>query len=157
MNSNTNALINGLNEIAYLHEDLMSIAVEYFEEYSHSNSFQLGLLNKLWAKPEFLQQCVLSVREALILSTISLSLDESVDFNEIMVGCINTEMEKFNLQTLNPIEHNLSVDFFNSLRVAVYDAIFKQNYNMKEATQLTPELLNQRYELFVNNFTKKAH
>lgn len=156
MNSNTNALINGLNEIAYLHEDLMSIAVEYFDEYSKDNEFQVARLSKLWGNPEFLQQCVLSVREALILSTATISLEDNISFEELMTGCINEELQTFHFQDLNPIEKNASIDFMNALRVAVFDAIFKQNYSMKEATGLSLELLSQRYELFVTKFDKKA-
>lgn len=152
--TNTIALINALNEVSYAHQDLMEVAVDFYEEYSQANSFQSSMLNKLWSKPEFLNQSVLAVRESIILSTAAITLEESVSFEEIIEGCINLDTQKFHIENmkLNPIETSLTVNFLNSLRKAVFKQIYIDAANLQQASELSNEVLEQRLELFNKKF-----
>lgn len=149
-----NAYIHGLNQICYLHEDLMSVAVDFYEDYINIHRPHSTQLNKLWGKPEFLKQCVISVREALILGTNSLTLDSSIPFKTVVEGCVSRDLQASHLTALelNPVEHKLSVEFFNALRKNTFSRIFEQNKEFNNISNLDESILNERYNYFMRFF-----
>ena len=76
-------LIQSLNEISYNHEDLMSVVLDFSDTYIEDHKKRIL---PYFNNPAFLQQSVLCVREALILSVNGLILAENVDFEAILEG-----------------------------------------------------------------------
>lgn len=152
--TNTITLINALNEVSYAHQDLMEVAIDFYEDYSQANAFQSNMLNKLWSKPEFLNQAVLAVRESIILSTAAITLEETVPFEEIINGCINLDTQQFHIENmkLNPIETSLSINFFSSLRKSVFKQLYTDAANLQQASELSNEILEHRFSLFNRKF-----
>ena len=79
-------LIQSLNEISYNHEDLMSVVLDFSDSYIEDHKKRIL---PYFENPSFLQQSVLCVREALVLSVNGLILAENIPFEDIIEGCVN--------------------------------------------------------------------
>jgi hypothetical protein len=146
------ALINALNETQYEHTDLMGVAIEFYEE--HTKDKENIVFANAWNQPAFLQQTVACVREALVLSSIGLKLQEGVPFNELITGCTNSDLQNFHVEqlNLNPVHRKIIIDFWNALSCAVFKNVFEDNSDLIELTGLTEEILQSRLNLFLERF-----
>lgn len=147
-------LIENLNTIEHLHQDLMSVAVEYAGTYLRYESSHQALLESLWEQPTFLHQAVNSVREAVILGTHCLTLSEEVPFDELIKGFVNLELQHDNIHALNlnPVQNKAIIQFLNSLRREIFSRIYNQNKELRQVTELKKSLLQERYQQFINFF-----
>lgn len=148
----TQNIIQSLNNLSFNHEDLMSIVFDFSDNYLEDHKKRLL---PYFNDPSFLQQGVLSVRESLVLSVNGLILSEDVSFIDILEGCINQEAQDYHLKNmnLNPILKKEVVSFFNSLRKEVFTTIYNKNKELRKLTQLSDNLIEERYQIFMKKFS----
>lgn len=148
----TQNIIQSLNNLSFNHEDLMSIVLDFADTYIEDHKKRIL---PYFEQPAFLQQSVLCVREALVLSVNGLILLEEVPFNDILEGCINQEAQDYHLQqlNLNPILKKEIVTFWNALRKEVFVTIYHKNKDLQNMTELPIILLESRCEDFVRKFS----
>lgn len=148
----TQNIIQSLNNLSFNHEDLMSVVIDFSDTYMENHKKRLLIY---FNNPSFLQQSVLCVREALILSVNGLILSQDVPFYDILEGCINQEAQDYHLQNmnLNPILKKEMLSFWNNLRKEVFTTVYNNNKPLITIADLSPELLDQRYQLFINKFS----
>lgn len=149
-----NQTINYLNEISFLHEDLLSVAVDFNDTYFKDNENSRLLFDKFWAQPAFTQQSVLAVREAVVLHTAAITFDQKIPFETIIEGCVNFTAQKEHLEQLqmNPIQAKSVRNFLNSLRREVFSNLYQQTTDFGKATEISEEILTNRYKLFMTTF-----
>ena len=147
----TQDIVQSLNNLSFNHEDLMSVVLDFSDTYIEDHKKRIL---PYFNNPAFLQQSVLCVREALILSVNGLILAENVDFEAILEGCINQEAQDYHLQqmNLNPILKKEIITFWNSLRKEVFTTIYEKNKNINNMTELPLSLLESRSQLFIRKF-----
>lgn len=150
-------LIEQLNTIEHLHQDLMSIAVDYAGTYLRYESTHQALLESLWEQPTFLHQAATSVREAVILGTHCLTLSEEIPFDLLIKEFVDINLQSTNIGelNLNPVQNKAIIQFFNSLRREVFSRIYNQNKELKKVTELKKSLLQERYQQFINFFSEQ--
>lgn len=148
----TQNIIQSLNNLSFNHEDLMSIVLDFADTYIEDHKKRIL---PYFDNPAFLQQSVLSVREALILSVNGLILSEEVPFNDILEGCINQEAQDYHIQqlNLNPILKKEIINFWNALRKEVFVTIYHKNKDLQTMTELPVSLLENRCQTFVEKFS----
>lgn len=148
----TQNIIQSLNNLAFNHEDLMSVVLDFSDSYIEDHKKRIL---PYFNNPAFLQQSVLCVREALVLSVNGLILAEEVPFNDILDGCVNQEAQDYHLQqmNLNPILKKEIISFWNTLRKEVFTSIYNKNKDVRQMTELPVSLLEDRYQAFVRKFT----
>jgi hypothetical protein len=155
MNENSQSqlvdLIDSINHISLNHNDLLGAALEFAEIYFKDKPTQSKKFDHFWGNGEFIELAVLSVREGVVLAMQAVTLDSNIPFDSIINGCINVDNQKYYVKKIstNPIEHTLINEFFNALRRDVFERIFRGNVTMQEFTQLSNEVLEQRYNLFM--------
>lgn len=144
-------LIQGLNEISYNHEDLMSVVLDFFDTYLADHKKRIL---PYFDNPSFLQQAVLCVRESLVLSVNGLLLSETVPFDEIIDGCVNMEAQEYHLQNLNlnPILKKEIITFWNTLRKEVFSTIYNQHKSSNKDVGLSDSIINERLNVFLGKF-----
>lgn len=149
----TQNIIQSLNNLAFNHEDLMSVVLDFSDSYIEN---QKKRLLPYFEQPAFLQQSVLCVREALVLSINGLILSEEVSFEDILEGCINQDAQDYHLQqlNLNPVLKKEILLFWNTLRKDVFTTIYNKNHRMIKMTELPSSLLEDRYQSFVKKCTQ---
>ena len=147
----TQDIVQSLNNLSFNHEDLMSVVLDFSDTYIEDHKKRIL---PYFNNPAFLQQSVLCVREALILSVNGLILAENVDFEAILEGCINQEAQDYHLQqmNLNPILKKEIITFWNSLRKEVFTTIYEKNKSINNMTELPLSLLEGRSQLFIRKF-----
>ena len=147
----TQDIVQSLNNLSFNHEDLMSVVLDFSDTYIEDHKKRIL---PYFNNPAFLQQSVLCVREALILSVNGLILAENVDFEAILEGCINQEAQDYHLQqmNLNPILKKEIITFWNSLRKEVFTTIYEKNKSISSMTELPLSLLESRSQLFIRKF-----
>lgn len=147
----TQDIVQSLNNLSFNHEDLMSVVLDFSDTYIEDHKKRIL---PYFNNPAFLQQSVLCVREALILSVNGLILAENVDFEAILEGCINQEAQDYHLQqmNLNPILKKEIITFWNSLRKEVFTTIYEKNKSINNMTELPLSLLESRSQLFIRKF-----
>lgn len=145
-------IIQSLNNLAFNYENLMSVVLDFSDSYIEDHKKRIL---PYFNNPAFLQQSVLCVREALVLSVNGLILSEEVPFNDILEGCINQEAQDYHLQqmNLNPILKKEIIAFWNTLRKEVFTSIYNKNKDVRQMTELPVSLLEERYQAFVKKFT----
>lgn len=145
-------LIQGLNEISYNHEDLMSVVLDFSDSYIEDHKKRIL---PYFESPSFLQQSVLCVREALVLSVNGLILADNIPFEDIIEGCVNEEAQEYHLQNLNPnptLKKEI-ITFWNSLRKEVFSTIYNQHKSSNKDIGLSDEIIKNRFDLFIRKFS----
>lgn len=145
-------LIQSLNEISYNHEDLMSVVLDFSDSYIEDHKKRIL---PYFENPSFLQQSVLCVREALVLSVNGLILAENIPFEDIIEGCVNEEAQEYHLQNLNPnptLKKEI-ITFWNSLRKEVFSTIYNQHKSSNKDIGLSDEIIKNRFDLFIRKFS----
>lgn len=147
----TQNIIQSLNNLSFNHEDLMSVVLDFGDTYLEDHKKRIL---PYFNNPSFLQQSVLCAREALVLSVNGLILSEDVNFEDIIEGCVNQEAQDYHLQNmnLNPVLKKEIITFWNALRKEVFTTIYQKNKNIKQMTELSSNLLEERFQLFVRKF-----
>lgn len=145
-------LIQSLNEISYNHEDLMSVVLDFSDSYIEDHKKRIL---PYFENPSFLQQSVLCVREALVLSVNGLILADNIPFEDIIEGCVNEEAQEYHLQNLNPnpILKKEIITFWNSLRKEVFSTIYNQHKSSNKDIGLSDEIIKNRFDLFIRKFS----
>lgn len=145
----TQNIIQSLNNLAFNHEDLMSVVLDFSDSYIEN---QRKRILPYFNNPAFLQQSVLCVREALVLSVNGLILSEEVNFKDILEGCINQEAQDYHLQqmSLNPVLKKEIVSFWNNLRKEVFTNVYNKNKDVRKMSELPLSLLETRFQDFIN-------
>lgn len=148
----TQNIVQSLNNLSFNHEDLMSVVLDFADTYIEDHKKRIL---PYFDQPAFLQQSVLAVREALVLSVNGLILSEEVPFNDIIEGCINLEAQDYHLQQLqlNPVLKKEIVTFWNALRKEVFVTIYHKNKELQTMTELPIDLLESRCQAFVGKFS----
>jgi len=144
-------LIQALNEISYNHEDLMSVVLDFSDSYLEDHKKRIL---PYFNNPSFLQQSVLCVREALVLSVNGLILDELVPFEDIIDGCVNIEAQDYHLQNLNlnPVVKKEIVTFWNTLRKEVFSTIYNQHKSSNKDIGISDVIVDERFNVFMRKF-----
>lgn len=147
----TQNIVQSLNNLSFNHEDLMSVVLDFSDTYIEDHKKRIL---PYFNNPSFLQQSVLCVREALVLSVNGLILADNVDFESILEGCINLEAQDYHLQqmSLNPVLKKEIITFWNSLRKEVFTTVYEKNKNISTMTELPVNLLEERSQLFLRKF-----
>lgn len=148
----TQNIIQSLNNLAFNHEDLMSVVLDFSDSYIEN---QKKRILPYFNNPSFLQQSVLCVREALVLSVNGLILSEEVNFKDILEGCINQEAQDYHLQqmSLNPVLKKEIVSFWNNLRKEVFTNVYNKNKDVRKMSELPLSLLETRFQDFINKIS----
>lgn len=148
----TQNIIQSLNNLSFNHEDLMSVVLDFSDNYIEDHKKRIL---PYFDNPSFLQQSVLSVREALILSVNGLILSEEVSFTDILEGCINQEAQDYHLHnmSLNPILKKEIISFWNSLRKEVFSTVYNKNKEIIKITELPDSLIDERNQIFLKKFS----
>lgn len=148
----TQNIIQSLNDLSFNHEDLMSVVLDFSDTYIEDHKKRIL---PYFDNPSFLQQSVLCVREALVLSINGLILSEEVSFDDILDGCVNQEAQDYHLQnmSLNPILKKEILSFWNSLRKEVFTSVYTKNKELQQITGLSTVLLEQRHAIFIKRFS----
>lgn len=148
----TQNIIQSLNNLSFNHEDLMSVVLDFSDNYIEDHKKRIL---PYFSNPSFLQQSVLCVREALVLSINGLVLSEHVIFSDILDGCFNQEAQDYHLNNmnLNPILKKEILIFWNCLRKEVFKNVYNQNKEIQKITNLSTVLLKERYITFIKKFS----
>lgn len=144
----TKNIINSLNNLSFNHEDLMSVMLDFSDSYIENHKIRIL---PYFDNPYFLQQTVLCVREALVLSVNGLILAKEVSYKDILDGCINQEAQDYHLRSmkLNPVLKKEILLFWSSLRKDIFTNIYEKNRKIIEMTKVSSKVIDERYRLFI--------
>lgn len=144
-------IIQIINNISLEHSQLMDLVLEYSEIYLKEYNKKLSsFLNN----SNFLQQSTLCVREAIVLSVHGMILNETIDFNDIIDGCVNQEAQNHHISLIqpNPIQKKEIILFWNGLRKYIFIESFKSNKDLSVYSEINQDILTTRYEAFITRF-----
>lgn len=146
--------ISSINHVSLNSPDLLNLALHYYEGYCKDQKIELDTCDALWNEPEFLEQVQICSREGLVMAIMAMSLDESVNFKEMLnQGLdINGQEERLNkildVNTLRPF----ALRFCNFLRKQTFSYTYSQNKNFQSVSELSSNLLKERFNCFMNKF-----
>lgn len=151
INKKLEDLIEAINHVSLNQDDLLSACTEYSKLYFKKDKKAEADFDKYWGNYFFIEQACISSREAVVLSLHSLTLAPDIDFSILMEKCINLEAQKFNINELtkNPEEASQLKEFLASLRKELFSRIYSQNKSLQKVTELSADLLDRRYKLFM--------
>lgn len=145
-------LIEAINHISLNQEDLLGACLEFSDLYFKKDEKSKNEFDRFWGNPDFIEQACMSAREAVVLALHSITLEEDIDFALVIDGCLNKEAQNYNNKKISQEEkdHKVLNDFYSSLRKEIFSRIFSQNKKLQKATELSKNLLNKRYQVFMD-------
>jgi len=94
----------------------------------------------------------MAAREGIVLAMNAITLDEKINFKELIIGCVNFDHQRY-------IESKVCADdqtkeimqrFLRELRKEVFSRIFSQNKDFERISKISKNILNQRYAQFMS-------
>jgi len=150
-NDNLTRLIDAINHISLNNEDLMDSVLNFSKIYCKNNPKDALLIDKFFAYNQFLNQAVMSAREAIVLAMNSITLDEQINFKEVMTGCINIDAQRFaeDEVCLDDATKKVMRDFLKELRKELFSRLYSQNKDFYKVSKISKEILQQRFNQFM--------
>lgn len=150
--TNTNKIIDAINNISLAHHDLMEALLDFSNIY-FKREHNPEDLDK-WLKNEFfLEQALMSTRESVVLAIQAIALDANINFHEILSGCTNNEALIYNIAKIEETDSTINIAdvklFLIELKKEIFSRIYSQNKEMQKASLTAKAVLKQRYDDFM--------
>jgi len=130
----------------------MDVSLEYSNLYFRNKKNEEIEFDKFWSNPLFLDQTVLAAREGIVMGMQAITLDKELPFDQIVDSCIDLESQRFieTQMTQDNQEVKKIQSFLDFLRKELFSRIFSQNKELQKVTKIPKEVLQSRYNYFMN-------
>lgn len=155
MNQPLEELIQAINHVSLNHEDLIESVIDFSKIHFKKNKEAEIAFDGYWDNYFFIEQASISSREAIVLAMHALTLDAQVDFSQIIEHCTNPQAQAKNIAQIskNVEEKKKLHHFFSELKKELFSRIYSENKSLSKLTQLSSDVLKDRYTLFINGLT----
>lgn len=156
MNTNDNQqlveLISAIKHISLNRDDLLDVSLEMALRYFKKDKESEEQFDKFWANPQFIDQTVLCAREGIVLAMQAITLDEKIPFEPIIQNCIEIEQQRYTEKeiTINVKEISHIKEFCAFLRKELFSRIYSQNKELQKTSKIPKDVLQSRYNYFMN-------
>jgi hypothetical protein len=151
-NTNLENLIDGINHISLNHEDLLDTVLDFASLYSKQNPNEATVIDRFFVYGTFIDQSVIAAREAIVLAMNAITLNEQIDFEDVIKGCVN-------LTNQRQAEDDICADddtkiamqqFLKELRKELFSRLYSQNKDFDRYSKISKSVLKHRFDLFMN-------
>lgn len=152
VNQNLENLINGINHISLNHEDLMDAVLDFSKLHSKNNPDDALLIDRFFLYGGFIDQSLMAAREAIVLAMNAITLDQKIDFKEVMDGCVNLHNQRETEESICADDDTKAVmtEFLRELRRELFSRLYSQNKDFERFSKIPKVVLKQRYDLFMS-------
>jgi hypothetical protein len=150
-NTNLENLINGINHISLNHEDLLDTVLDFASLYSKQNPSEAAVIDKFFVYGTFIDQSIIAAREAVVLAMNAITLDEQIDFQDVINGCVNiTNQRQVEDDICADDDTKLSMkQFLKELRKELFSRLYSQNKDFYRYSKISKSILKHRFDLFM--------
>jgi hypothetical protein len=143
-------LISNIKNISLNHSDLMDIGLEYsksyFKDKKEEEEFDIFFANNT-----FNEQFVMAARDGLILGMHAITLNQDINFEQIVLHCIDLKQQRINesIITTEPETIAKLKEFLSFLRKEIFSRTYSKNKELQKVTNIPKAILQERYNYFM--------
>lgn len=152
VNQNLTNLIDGINHISLNHEDLLDAVLDFSTLYSKNNPQDALIIDKFFIYGTFVDQSLMAARESIVLAMNAITLDEKINFKNVIDECVNLESQRDVEESICADEDTKKAmsEFLKELRKELFSRIYSQNKDFDRFSKLQKNILKQRYDMFMS-------
>jgi hypothetical protein len=152
INKNLESLIDGINHISLNHEDLMDTVLDFSKLYCKKHEEDALIVDKFFFYGTFIDQSLMAAREAIVLAMNAITLDEAIEFKELISRCVNLENQRQVEESICADEDTKAAmrEFLKELRKELFSRLYSQNKDLERFSKIPKVVLKNRYDTFMS-------
>ncbi len=107
----------------------------------------------------FIEQGMSGVKESIVVAMLLFSLDERINFDNILKNCVNYEEENLNISKLNELlllvtkrDYSKQLKhFFSRLRTNIFISVLEEQKEVRKMV-INKKIYSERYQLSLREF-----
>lgn len=151
-NTNLENLIDGINHISLNQEDLIEAVLDFSKIYSKNHPEDALVVDNFFMYKTFVDQASMSAREAVVLAMNAVTLDDAIDFKELIDGCVSLHNQREVEDAICADKDTQAImqNFLKELRAELFSRLYSQNKDLERFSKISKVVLKQRYDTFIS-------
>lgn len=144
-------LADGIKNIYIDSNELLSISLDFSDIYFKRKDVDEEGFDKFWESPILLEVISSATQEAVSLAIATITLNEDIDFRQLINMVIDWEKQKNAVSALSSdlLDKEALRSFIHTLRREVYSRVYSQSKNFLSFSEISIEVAEDRKDLFM--------
>lgn len=150
MDDNLDDVILAVNSIELAQEDLLELVLKATRIFISFHKDKAQFIDSLFDSGNFLQACLETARESLLLGIQTLIMKDGFDFEGLTRGCFNISSRESLIENLSMNEETKEFlrEFFSFLAIEIFTGAISRNKVLNDISNITPQIVSNRSHFF---------